>query len=118
MEAGAPDDVRDIEYPPVLEDWQPILNTDDAWHSLDAGRNKVLWLRAHERFPSVQHLCADLAAYRRLHSQNSVEHHSQHQSDKQKARGQTVDAKRHVSGVRARKPRLVSGDHIECDFCS
>ena len=85
-EARAPNHVRHVERAAVLEDRQSILDPDDARPPLDAGRHKVLWLGADERFPVVQHLCADLPAYRRLHGQDPVEDHSQHKSDEQRAR--------------------------------
>src|SRR5215510_9663811 len=81
IEAGAPDHVRDVKYAAVFEHWPPILDAGDARHARDPGRNKVLGFRADERFAVVQHLCAHLPAYRSLHSQNSVEHHSQYKSD-------------------------------------
>src|SRR5262245_2569704 len=62
MEARAPDDVRDVEHAAVLENWQTILDASDARHTRDPGRSEVLRLRPDERFPAVQHLCADLPA--------------------------------------------------------
>jgi len=70
-ESGAPDDVRHLEHPSVLEQGVPIAHPDGAGHPLDPGSDDVLTANPPERDATrrIEKVVTELSSGRGSHRQ-------------------------------------------------
>jgi hypothetical protein len=83
IESGAPDDVLDVEDPPVLQHRPAVLDAFRARNPLHPGRCQVGVLHPDE-WPTLGHDGrARLPAQRRAHREDTVEHNPEHEGHQQ-----------------------------------
>jgi hypothetical protein len=102
--AGAPDDIRHVEQPAIVDQRLAVSDTGHARNANDAGGLQILGLQTDQRCGAMQHLTAHLPADRRIDGQHAVEQPAQYQAVEHEACRDAVDAKRVVAGIRARQP--------------
>src|SRR5215213_4955270 len=108
MKPRAPNHVGDIEHASIFEHGLAVLNSHSLRNALDSGRSQVLWLDANE-WPALRdHVRIGLSSDGRPERQHSMKHDSKHDRRKDVSSGKTLDAKRNVSRISARHPRLMS----------
>src|SRR5215210_227596 len=116
MEPRAPDYVRYIEDPLVLQHGEPVSYACDPGDSFDPLGNEVLWLDADEGPAGGEDLRTHLPADRRAHGQHAVEDEPEHQGCQEKPCRGALDTERDVTGIPPRQPRRVSTRHFEGDL--
>ena len=114
LEAGAPDDVGDLEDAPVLEQRLPAAHADDTGHPLDAGRGEVLRLHPDQRGGAEGELRPDLAADRRSHREHAVAHEADDWEREACANAPVGDG--NLADLSAREPRRAAMGELGGDL--
>ena len=109
MKAGAPDNIRDVEYAAVLEYQPSILYRGSPWDALDARRVKVSWLHSNQRTAHREYLPAKRAPHRRIHREHAMEEAPEHEPDQHETSRKAVNAEGDVADVPASEPLAVRG---------
>ncbi len=116
LESSAPDDVRHVQDPAVLEERLASPHPDGLRDTLHAGSIHVFGHDPNQRASSPQDLRTNPPTHRRAHGQHAMEEHAQHQTDHAQSTRRPGDPEREMAGVPARHPNSVAPRQLHGDL--
>jgi hypothetical protein len=95
----APDDVRHLQYAPVLQQGPPVLFSHHFCHALDTGRGQILIFHTDQRPTFGNNLWTNLTPRRSADCQDAVEQEAQHQVNPKQSCCRTFNAEGELSNT-------------------